>query len=216
MRDVRSDRQRREEARDARRLDRAYLRESEADWAERRARERAEEEQTRRRQREEEREELAREESRRQAAREELRRMRERLTSERHEREAEATLGKSLRASRQQLAEEAQTVEASDWSHVLTLRTQEKDRRLLRLARLHAALPGPPSEEGVDEAEPGVREAKRLRRREAALRERVQEEEGDQAELRGWYQRRQWERTERTRRAVKDISPPPPPVLSDA
>jgi len=227
LRDVRSDRQRREDSRESRRVDRSAWRESEAEDGERRAHEHAIEEAERRAKRDEERDEWSRYWARREAARDELRLRRERLQSERHGREDEYALNKQLRESRQQLAEEAETVAASEWSHLLTVRGQERQRRLLRLARLHAALPLPPGEgsnEGAAapslqyeaDAHAKLREAKRLRRREAALAERVHEGEHDLSELKTWYQSRAHDRVDRTRRALKQIDAPPPPVLADA
>jgi len=217
-RDVRSDRQRREESREQRRLERTHLREREADEAERRTQEWQQDEHERRQRREDEREDWSRHWERREASRAELGVRRERLTALRHAREEEAVLGKSLREARQQLAEEAETVAASEWSSLLTLRTKEKERRLLRLARLHAALPVPPGEDesllqGQDELH--LREAQRLRRREAALHGRVAEEETDAKSTAQWYQDRRFDRQDRTRRAIKTIDPPPPAVLKD-
>jgi len=220
-RDVRSDRQRREESRAARQLERTEIREREASEADRRGQERAQDDAWRKARAQEERDDWQHHWTRREQSRDELQLRRQRLQDERHAREDERVLQKSLRESRQQLAEEAETVAASDWSHILTLRGKERDRRLLRLARLQASLPLPddadssvmPGDALEDEAH--LRDAKRLRRREAALHKRVAEGEADGAATASWYLQRQYDRADRTRRAIKSIDPPPPPVLGD-
>jgi len=219
-RDVRSDRQRREESRELRRVDRVAWRENETEDMERRSHERTLEDSQRRSKREEERDDWGRYWARREAQRDDLRLRRERFQTERHAREDERALNANLREARQQLAEEAETVAASEWSSLLTLRTKERQRRLLRLARLHASMPIPPDEDALPgdakATAEGVREAQRLRRREAALHARVAEEEGDSASMKAWYQQRAFDRVDRTRRTIKSIDAPPPAVIPDA